>query len=298
MRTRALLGLLLLAAASCSGGGGSSGAAPGEALDTSFGAPAHVRVSGYAGELMEPFLSRDGQTLFFNNRNDPPDATDLHVATRVDDLTFSYLHPLAGASSARLDAVASADASGRLYFVSLRSYDTTLVSVFAGDLSAGDVTNVTAVAGISRLTPGSVNFDAEVAADGQTLYYVDGRFTGGPVPDAADILVAAKTGAAAFAPLPDAGDLMREVNTADLEYAPALTADELEIFFTRLSRAPGAAPQLYHATRAARGQPFGAPRRIAAASGFVEGATVTPDGRALYYHALEAGRFVLLRIAR
>ena len=51
---------------------------------------------------MEPFLSRNGQTLLFNNRNDPSVNTDLHLATRVDSLTFRSLGRLASANTADL----------------------------------------------------------------------------------------------------------------------------------------------------------------------------------------------------
>jgi hypothetical protein len=43
-----------------------------------FENPQPVTVTGYSGDLMEPFLSRDGQILFFNNRNPPAEQTDLH----------------------------------------------------------------------------------------------------------------------------------------------------------------------------------------------------------------------------
>jgi hypothetical protein len=35
---------------------------------------------------MEPFVSRDGKYLFFNNLNEPLVNTNLHWAERVDDL--------------------------------------------------------------------------------------------------------------------------------------------------------------------------------------------------------------------
>jgi len=48
------------------------------------------------------------------------------------------------------------------------------------------VTGVELVGGVSRRKPGIVMFDAEIAADGRTLFVVDGLFTGGPVPKTAD----------------------------------------------------------------------------------------------------------------
>jgi hypothetical protein len=39
---------------------------------------------------MEPFITRDGRYLFFNNSNDPSVNTNLRYAERIDDLTFKY----------------------------------------------------------------------------------------------------------------------------------------------------------------------------------------------------------------
>lgn len=286
------LRVAIAVALACAGCGGSSGGAPPAEF---AGPPQRVTVTGYADHLMEPFVSRDGARLFFNNRNDPPDATDLHVASRIDDLTFQYAGPLASANSARLDAVPSLDTSGRFVFVSLRTYDTSLVSVFRGDLAGPTVTAINPVAGIARGVPGFVNFDAEVSANGDRLYYVDGHFAGSPVPDAADILVADRAGND-FLPAANAAALFASVNTSDLEYAPALSADELELFFTRI--AGSGTPKLFRARRGSVTAAFGAPEEISAATGFVEAATITPDARAIYYHALEGGTFVLMRLAR
>src|SRR5204863_9758448 len=70
-----------------------------------YGRPEAVRLQGYAGEAMEPFVSRDGRVLVFNNRNDPPERTDLYWAERVDDLTWRFRGPVAGATSATLAGV-------------------------------------------------------------------------------------------------------------------------------------------------------------------------------------------------
>jgi hypothetical protein len=39
---------------------------------------------------MEPFVSRDGKFLLFNNSNDPGNDTNLHFARGVDDLHWTY----------------------------------------------------------------------------------------------------------------------------------------------------------------------------------------------------------------
>lgn len=56
-----------------------------------FGNPQRVTIRGYAGDAMEPFITKDGRFLLFNNRNDPRINTNLHVAARVEDLTFTMM---------------------------------------------------------------------------------------------------------------------------------------------------------------------------------------------------------------
>src|SRR5918911_4706579 len=87
--------LWLFLAAGC----GSQMNAPPPAPDYhGFRSPQRVVIRGYSGEAMEPFISRDGRYLFFNNRNDAPD-TNLHYAERMDDVTFDYRGELKGANS-------------------------------------------------------------------------------------------------------------------------------------------------------------------------------------------------------
>jgi len=44
---------------------------------TDFCAPVPVTITGHSGDEMEPFISKDGRYLFFNNRNDPAAALQL-----------------------------------------------------------------------------------------------------------------------------------------------------------------------------------------------------------------------------
>jgi hypothetical protein len=67
---------------------------------TRFAAPERVTIEGYDDDAMEPFLTRDGAYLLFNNRNDPSVDTNLHWARRMDDLTFAYMGEISGAAAA------------------------------------------------------------------------------------------------------------------------------------------------------------------------------------------------------
>ncbi len=263
-----------------------------------FGEPQLVAIRGYQGDAMEPFITKDGRYLLFNNRNDPKIDTKLLFAERVDDLTFDYRGELEGANTSALEGVPSVDRHGNLFFVSTRSYAETLSTIYRGRFGQGRVSGIELVAGISLRQRGMVTFDAEVSADGSTLFVADGRFAGGHVPETADIDIAVRDGAG-FRRLPGARDLLRNVNTAALEYAPAVSGDLLELFFTRLegsARSPRTA--ILRAVRPDAGAPFGAPQRLASITGFVEAPALSGDGRSLYYHRLDGGRFVILRVAR
>jgi len=198
-----------------------------------FGEPQRVEIRGYQGDAMEPFITKDGRYLLFNNRNDPKIDTRLLFAERVDDLTFDYRGELEGANTRALEGVPSMDRHGNLFFVSTRSYAETLSTIYRGRFGQGRVSGIELVAGISLRQRGMVAFDAEVSADGNTLFVADGRFAGGHVPETADIDIAVRDGTG-FRRLPAARDLLRNVNTAALEYAPAVSGDLLELFFTRL----------------------------------------------------------------
>lgn len=167
-----------------------------------FGQLQRVSLRGYDDDAMEPFITRDGHYLLFNDRNDPRIDTRLHFAERIDDLNFDYRGEIGGANSPALEGVPSLDRHGNLFFVSTRSYPETLA----------------------------------------TLY--QGRFDGG------------------------AGH--------------------------RIS----AVPVILRAARPGVEVPFGAPERIASISGHVEAPALSNDGRSLYYHKLEEGRFVIYRVTR
>jgi len=259
---------------------------------TDFSNPERVTIRGYFSDAMEPFLTRDGRYLLFNNSNAPGTDTNLHYAERVDDLTFDYRGEISGANTAALDAVPTLDAMGNIYFVSTRSYSQTLSTIYRGRFESGIVTEVELVPGISKGIPGAINFDVEVSADGGTLYFVDGVFSGGPVPQSADLFMAVRDGARFNRLSPD---LLAGINTAALEYAACISADQRELFFTRVDRGD---PAIYRSTRNDPAQPWSLPTLVQAITGFVEAPTLSSDGRSLYYHALRDSRFVIERVTR
>ena len=263
-----------------------------------FSNPMPVTISGYSGDAMEPFISKDGQFLFFNSRNDPSINTDIFYAARVDDRTFAFQGPVAGANSQVLDAVSSLDALGNFYFVSTRSYATTLSTIYSGQFLAGAIDHVALVSGISLLQAGAVNFDAEISADGQTLWFDDGQYSSSGDLLAASLVVADRQGDT-FVRRANSAAMLARVNAAGFNYAPSISVDGLELFFTRFElTTPGALPAIYRAWRTNTNLPFGAPERVTAATGYVEAPSLSADGHLLYFHKLVNGTFVVHCVRR
>lgn len=270
-----------------------------------FETPKLVIITGYEDNAMEPFLSRDGNWLFFNNRNEPEDQTDLHFARRIDDLEFVYEGPVEGANSSSLDGVASLDQQGNFYFVSPRSYDDTRNTLWQGELRSGRLHNAREVGGdISRYKPLWLNMDAEISANGHRLYVVENewRLFGGGV-KSSNIFIARRARNGEFFRTRQLDETMAAINTAQLEYAPSLTADELTLYFTRVDptlarKGNNSAFGIWVATRANVTDPFGEPMKIEAIQGYVEGPTVADNGCAIYFHQKVRDVFRIMRSER
>ena len=99
----------------------------------SFGSEINVIVNGLFFDAMEPFISPNGNYLFFNNLNDGIN-TKLYYAIKVNDSTFNFIGELSGTnqmSTPHLDAVADMDVDGNFYWTSTRNYPTELENLFA-----------------------------------------------------------------------------------------------------------------------------------------------------------------------
>ncbi len=266
-----------------------------------FTNPEHVTIEGYTQDAMEPFISPDGNYLFFNNSNSAQ-TTNLYYATRIDDVTFQFQSEIAGANSGgmTLTAVPSIDMNDIFYFISNRSYAQTLSTIYSGTFSSGSLSNVALVPGVSKDKMGDVNFDQCISPDGSTLYFVDGVFNGGSVPAAARIAIAKRNGDQ-FTRLKNSAEIMRKINTHDLNYAPDVSKSGLEFFFTRIPKVgsqPKPPPVIYTATRSKVTKPFGKPRKIAAITGFAEAPALSPDEKSLYFHLQVNGTFEIYRVTR
>jgi hypothetical protein len=263
----------------------------------SFGQPHRVRIIDYEDHVMEPFLSRDGTSLFFNNLNHPLVNTNLHFATKINDSTFQYKGELKGVNTEFLEGVPSMDISNILYFISTRSYDQTLSTIYKGDFSNGSVSNVQLVPGIPKNTAGWVNFDVEVSKDGNSLYYSKGLYDTMGGPYNSDLILAEKINNT-FQNTNN--QILENVNTEALEYGACISSNMLELYFTRSEQPLSelSMPQIYVATRNTTSEPFGAPYKIGNINGFVEAPTLSPDDQLIYYHKKEGEKYVLYMIRK
>ena len=264
-----------------------------------FGQPVKVEMIGYSGNIMEPFVSRDGTTLLFNNLNAAPENTNLHWATKINDTSFQYKGEIAGVNTTDLEGVPTLDNAGNLYFVSSRNYATTLSTLYQCNFFNGTATNVQLINGVSKVQAGLVNFDVEVSADGQTIYFVDAQFDQTMNPATADIVIAKKSNTG-FQRVSDSKAIMKNINSDALEYAACISVDQLELYFTRLvvPFTVTSPPEIFVSTRQNVNEPFSIPSKIQSITGFAEGATIAPDQKTLYYHKKENNKFVLYLVKK
>jgi len=265
-----------------------------------FHSPVKVTVQGYDGNLMEPFVTRNGEYLFFNNLNEAPENTNLHYAVYVNDTTFNYAGEMEGINTVDLEGTPTMDINNNLYFVSTRSYATTFSTLHRAVFSDGLATDVQLLSGVSKNQSGFVNFDVEINEAGEQLYFIDSQFDANNKPMTADIVIAQKAGNTTFQRLATSSELMQNINTDALEYAPSLSVDELELYFTRVD-APLTAvssPEIFIATRKSKTGPFDMPAKVRAIEGFVEAPTISANGKWLYYHKKEGGKLVLYCVVR
>lgn len=254
-----------------------------------------VEVGGYEGDAMEPFLSRDGRFLFFNSSNAPGENTNIHFAEATGD-AFAYRGVLFGTISYDLDAVPTMATDGRFCFVSPREYRRTQVSVLCGMFDGKKVNGAAPQPKLATAELGLLVFDVELAADGQTMIFAEGRFSGGETPDEADLHLATLT-PRGFERVAGSEKIFANLNTSALEYAPSLSPDGLELHFTRLGGMwPFSSPRIFRATRPSADAPFGKPVEVKL-GGFVEAPTTAPDGT-LYFHKRVKNHFQIWRLRR
>lgn len=271
-------------------------APPSHSLPTSglYSQPEPVTIIGYNDDVMEPFITRDGKFLLFNNSNEAVN-TNLHYAARLNDVTFQYKGEISQANSSALDGVATMDKHNNLYFVSTRSYFQDYSTIYQAKFTNGVASNVVVVPNISLKKIGMLNFDVDITLSGEEMYFVDGKFSGGVLPKNSDIVVAKKVDGK-FERAPTGKDIFKWINTDALEYAPSISADSLTLFFTRLNK--GELPKIYFAQRASAIDLFNLPVRLEGLGDFVEAPTLSPDEQSMYYHRKVGEKYMLFKVKK
>lgn len=259
----------------------------------------------------EPFVSRDGRFLFFNTGKQENNK-DLHFAEWIGGLWFYR-----GAIGPRINTVKEVEGNPTMdthynfYFIDTKTGHMARGARF--DPRTGRLSALREIKGIPdrdvkifRYFKG--NMGVEVSADGEYLYFSRATwkmngFKLGLFLDC-DILFSRRHGGSFVYNESEAKRIMHNVNTPDMEYAASISADGLELFFTRLPLADLKRGVLHswimHATRSNLSEPFGRPQIIAAIGGgdFVEGPSIDPTGTELYYHKKVGQKFRLFKVSR
>jgi hypothetical protein len=260
-----------------------------------FGSEIEVKIKGLTFDAMEPFISPNGDYLFFNNLNDGIN-TKLYYATKINDSTFNYIGELTGANQTtapHLDAVADMDVNGNFYWTSTRDYPNELNNLFYGTFSAGNINNIGRVQGDFNMnTPGWLIMDHGISLDGQCLYFNNARFDADNCvgPCETTIGIAKKVNASTFNTRANSESILQNINDADfIYYAPCVSSDNLELYYTRYLKGKITSETVFEICVAVRPDSlseFSKPKVLFSEfiSNLIEAPTLTVNKNIIYYH--------------
>lgn len=261
----------------------------------SFGSEIEITINGLSFDAMEPFISADGNYLFFNNLNDGIN-TKLYYAVKVNDSTFNFIGELTGANqttSPHLDAVADMDNSGNFYWTSTRDYPSELNNLFHGTFNAGNISNIERVQGdFNRNTPGWLVMDHGISFDGQYLYFNNARFDDANCqgPCETTLGIAKKNSLSVFNTLSNSDAILQNINNSNyIYYAPCISSDNLELYYTRYVKGPITTNTTFDicvAVRSNSSLEFSVPKVLFSETiaNLVEAPTLTVNKNIIYYH--------------
>jgi hypothetical protein len=261
----------------------------------SFDSEIEVTINGLSFDAMEPFISPNGNYLFFNNLNDGIN-TKLYYASKFNDSTFNYEGELIGTNQTitpYLDAVADMDINGNFYWTSTRNYPAELNNLFRGTFSEGNVFDIERVQGDFNMnTPGWLIMDHGISLDGEYLYFNNARFDDSICqgPCETTLGIAQKTNDSTFTTLPNSDLILQNINDSNyIYYAPCISSDNLELYFTRYLKGQITSSTVFeicYALRSNSSAKFSAPRVLFSdeISNLIEAPTLTVDKGIIYYH--------------
>lgn len=266
----------------------------------SFGNEKTVTIEGLTFDAMEPFISPDGKSLYFNSINNGIN-TKLFIAARLNDSTFIFKGELVGPNQVvepHLDAVPDTDANGNFYWTSTRNYPAKLDNLFGGNIKDGAVSNIQRVRGNFNMNiPGWLVMDHGISLDGQFLYFNHARFDNencvGPCETV--IGIAKRDSAFWFSKSPDSESILQNINDPNyIYYAPCISSDNKEFYYTRFLKGeitPKTIVEICVAIRKNDSDVFSAPITLFSeeVANIVEAPTLTTDKNIMYYHKKVAG---------
>lgn len=271
----------------------------------SFGPEIGVTINSLTFDAMEPFISPDGNYLFFNNLNDGIN-TKLFYATKINDSTFNYTGELTGANqpvSPHLDAVPDMDVDGNFYWTSTRDYPNELNNLFHGIFSDGNISDIGRTQGDFNMnTPGWLIMDHGISLDGQYLYFNNARFdeVNCQGPCETTLGIAQKDNDSTFTTLPNSASILQNINDENyIYYAPCISSDNLELYYSRYLKGPittNTSLEICVAVRNDVISQFSIPKVLFSVTipNLIEAPTLTIDKKIIYYHQKTADSHIIM----
>ena len=272
--------------------------------------PIQITINGYNSDAMEPFISPDGNTLFFNSINDGNN-TKIYYATKVNNATFTFEGELDGANetqAAQLNAVADLDALNNFYWTSVRDYPAKIDNLHHGIYTNGAVYDMGRVQGdFYNTNSGWLVMDHGISHDGQFLYFNNARFDDANCvgPCETFLGIAKMTGDKNFMKIANSDDILQNINNANyIYYAPCITTDNLELYYTRFADGTvnvNTVAEICVATRTSATDSFSVPKVLFSntiGNGIIEAPTLTSDKQLMYYHQKVNGIHVIMMRTR
>lgn len=264
-----------------------------------FGPEIPVTINGYTIDAMEPFISLDGNAMFFNSINNATN-TSLFYAGRINDSLFNimgFMPVVNEATTPYLNAVASVDSANNFFWVSLRNYPTQMDNLHKVTFTTSSYTNFARVHGDFNIQQsGWLIMDAAINYDGNYLCYCNAYLVGcGGLPCKGSLGLAQKVNDSTFNKLSNTTFLFSNVNDTNyVVYAPQITKDGLELYYTRYHKASVLNTEICVSVRTATTLAFSLPQVIYSNIGLVpEAPTISTDKSKLYYHRKENGVYKL-----
>jgi hypothetical protein len=284
--------------------------------NSDYGDPQRVTIIGYPDgdfqNIQEPFISRDGQYLFFNTSGIEEHKDLLYAEWDTDQDAFVFKGEIMDVNSSdKVEGNPTMDENYNFFYIDTDTAPSWVRSgLFKPDTMSLD--SNTSLSGLPNIelsgSSATVNMGVEVSADGDTLYFSRAVFLNAGQPDqvisASDILFAQKIGDVFVFDEATSSAIMLNINTSeDLEYAACISEDELEFYFTRLDAGtitdPTPDSQIMQASRTTTSEAFGIPLPVESIPNhikFVEAPTIY--GNILYYHQFDNGVANLYKVTR